>query len=64
MREVNIEIVSASFHRNGVGGAGFYAIVFNDKENGRMVASLFDEAGYCAVYKIDLLAEGMSMRTR
>lgn len=57
-KESEITIVSASWHRNGVGGEGFYAIIFDDSEQGRMVASLFDESGYCAVYKLDKLAEG------
>lgn len=50
-------IISASFHRNGVGGVGFYAILFEDHENGLMVASLFDEPGYCAVYMVEKLHE-------
>jgi len=39
------KIAAASYHRNGVCGLGFYAILFDDPENGRMVASLFDEEG-------------------
>ncbi len=53
-----VKIVSASFHRNGIGGMGFYAILFDDEEQGRMVASLFDEEGYCAVYQIEELTKG------
>lgn len=52
MSEVSIKIVDVSFHRNGVCGAPFYVILFDDKDNGRMVASLFDEPGYCAVYNV------------
>ena len=55
---MELKIVSASFHRNGVGGIGFYAIIFDDVENGRMIASLFDEPEYCAVYNISELAKG------
>jgi len=55
---MELKILEASFHRNGVGGAGFYAIIFEDKDEGRMVASLFDEPGYCAVYNIDELNRG------
>lgn len=57
-RDVNITIVAASFHRNGVGGVGFTAILFDEAEQGRMIASLFDEPGYCAVYNVDELAKG------
>ena len=57
-REVNVKVVDVSHHRNGVGGMGFYAVLFDDAENGRMVASLFDEPGYCAVYSVEELAKG------
>lgn len=58
MRTAEIEILSAEYHRNGISGEPFYAIVFEDKQHGKMVASLFKESGFCAVYKIDLLAQG------
>ncbi len=58
MSQSKLKIVSASFHRNGIGGAGFYAILFDDKEHGRMIASLFDEPGCCAVYNVEELAKG------
>jgi hypothetical protein len=54
---MELKIIDASFHRNGIGGVGFYAIIFDDKEEGRMVASLFDEPGYCAIYSIKLLGD-------
>ena len=57
-RMMNLKIVEASWHRNGIGGMGFYAILFDDRENGRMIASLFDEPGYCAVYGVDELVAG------
>lgn len=53
-----LKIVDVAFHRNGVGGVGFYAVLFDDKENGRMVASLFDSPGYCAVYQVEMLSNG------
>lgn len=58
MSDLKIKIVSASYHRNGVCGAGFYAIIFDEATEGRMIASLFDERGYCAVYTIDGLSKG------
>jgi len=54
---MKLTILSASFHRNGVCGEGFYSVIFNDEENGKMHASLFDKAGYCAVHKIEELAK-------
>lgn len=59
-REATVTIKEASFHRNGVGGVGFYAILFeSEEEPGKtMIASLFDEPGYCAVYCVEMLSEG------
>ena len=45
-----IKICDASYHRNGIGGVGFTAILFDDDENGRR--------GVCAVYKVDELVKG------
>lgn len=61
MKELNhIKIQEASFHRNGVGGLGFYAIRFkyqpddaDEPEN--FLATLFDEDGACAVISLDRL---------
>lgn len=58
---LKLTIVQADFHRNGVDGRGFYAIIFDDQDEGRMIASLFDEPGdfgYCAVYKVEELVKG------
>lgn len=49
------KIKKASWHRNGISGEGFWAIIFDDYGNGRMIASLFDKPGYCAVYKLSEL---------
>ena len=53
-----LTLVSVSWHRNGIGGEGFYAVLFDEAQCGRMVASLFDKAGYCAVYQISQLNDG------
>lgn len=55
---MKLKIESCSWHRNGISGIGFYAIIFMDKEYGRMVASLFDEPGFCSVYLIEELDKG------
>jgi len=56
---MKLEIIEASWHRNGVCGEGFFAVLFKDlEENKTMIASLFDEEGYCAVYEVKQLAEG------
>jgi hypothetical protein len=67
---MKLTIKKASWHRNGICGVGFYAIVFEDHEQKQtMIASLFDEPGFCAVYSINELsreniefAEGNSWR--
>ncbi len=58
---MKVKILQASWHRNGIGGIGFYAILFDDAERGRMIATLFDEPGYCAVYKVEELANGNTL---
>jgi len=56
---MKLKIKQASFHRNGVGGEGFTAIIFHDYDLKQdMIASLFDESGYCAVYSIHELSQG------
>ncbi len=55
---MKITIQEASFHRNGVSGLGFYAVRFQwtpddaDKPE-NFIATLFDEAGACAVISLD-----------
>ena len=56
---MKITIKAASWHRNGIGGAGFWAVLFTDDENrGLFFASLFDAPGYCAVTCIDEAVKG------
>lgn len=69
---MKLSIIEASYHRNGVGGIGFYAILFNDLEaesenQNPMIASLFDGdvegqlSGFCAVYSVpELKAENIA----
>lgn len=59
MKKHGLEIIEASYHRNGICGVGFTAILFKDHDEKKtMIASLFDESGYCAVYAVDELAKG------
>jgi len=52
------KIIDASYHRNGICGAGFWAILFESTETkDMMIASLFDESGYCAIYSVAQLVE-------
>ena len=44
---MNLKITDIAWHRNGVCGVGFFAILFDDlEEKKKMIASLFDEPGY------------------
>ena len=42
---MRLKILDVSWHRNGVCGEGFYAVLFEnlDEDNGLMIASLFDK---------------------
>ena len=59
---MNIKVTQASWHRNGISGVGFYAVLFEADPNKtgeeqRFFAALFDEPGYCAVISLDLIDE-------
>ena len=57
---MKLKIISFSHHRNGIGGAPFAVILFEDAgaEGSRKVAILFEHDGQCAVLDIDKLAQG------
>lgn len=58
MKLSNIEI---DYHRNGGAGEGFHVAMFDMEEDGqkqRMFAVIFRDAGYCAVFDVNLLAKG------
>lgn len=59
---MKLKIIEASFHRNGVCGAPFYAVLFEDRENEEeadrlMIASIFEEPFTCAVYSVARLQD-------
>lgn len=63
MTEMNPpRITDVSYHRNGVGGEGFHAVLFDwkhgDGTERKMVATVFDTIGQCAVYDVAQLAKG------
>lgn len=60
-----IKIINAQYHRNGVGGEPFYAILFTDTELPRaghtMIASYFKDCelnGFISVFSIPKLYDG------
>jgi hypothetical protein len=55
---LKLKLVSVAYHRNGVCGNGFTVCIFKWKDgvkNRRMVATLFEEEGSCAVFDLDEL---------
>jgi hypothetical protein len=58
---MNLKIKQVSYHRNGVSGEGFHAVLFDWKDEGKlhhMVGTVFDGAGQCAVYDVQELEKG------
>jgi hypothetical protein len=57
---MNITIIDIAHHRNGVCGAPFAAVLFEDAgpEGSRKIGILFDEPYHCAVLDVAKLAAG------
>ncbi len=55
-----IHIVDFDHHRNGISGAPFHVVLFDDvaDENTRKVGILFDAPHHCAVLDVSKLARG------
>lgn len=53
------KVHEVAYHRNGIGGEGFWAVTFTayvDGEVREMVATVFEKAGHVAVLDVDVLA--------
>jgi hypothetical protein len=57
---MNLKIINFDRHRNGIGGAPFAVVLFDDAgpEGSRKVAIIFEQEGHCAVFDVDKLAKG------
>ena len=57
---VRIRIVDWDYHRNGICGAPFHVVLFDDAddENTRKVGILFNERYHCAVLDVAKLSAG------
>ena len=55
---MNLQIITFAHHRNGIGGAPFAVILFEDTgpEGSRKVTILFEQEAHCAVLDVDKLA--------
>lgn len=63
MSAPSVTVLEADYHRNGVGGEGFYVGVIQDHEQGRMLLTYFPEEGArwqsrIAVVNLDTAATG------
>lgn len=56
-----IVVRQVAWHRNGVGGTGFHAVLFDNPGKGLMVAIVFDEPGCCAVLKVEPLSTAVGV---
>jgi hypothetical protein len=54
---MKIKVKELAWHRNGVGGEGFYAVLFTwfdgEDREAHMLAHVFDGLGQCAVHCLD-----------
>jgi hypothetical protein len=57
---MKLKIINIAHHRNGVSGAPFDVVLFEDRvpEVSRKVAIVFDEPHHCAVLDVAKLAAG------
>ena len=57
---MKLKIIAIAHHRNGICGAPFDVVLFEDTgpEGGRKVAILFEGDSFCAVFDVAKLAAG------
>jgi hypothetical protein len=57
---MKLNITDIAYHRNGIGGAPFYVVLFEDigAESSRKVGIVFTQALNCAVLDVAKLAAG------
>ena len=55
---MKLHIEQIQFHRNGISGAPFHAVIFRDPDEGRMLGVVFEEKYHVAVFNLDKLAIG------
>lgn len=59
-RSIKIRVIDTAYHRNGICGAPFNVVLFDDTgdEDTRKVGILFEEPYHCAVLDVAKLAQG------
>lgn len=60
-RKQPVHVVDWDYHRNGICGAPFHAVLFDDvgDENTRKLAIVFEAPHHCAVLDVAKLAQGI-----
>jgi hypothetical protein len=53
---MKLTIRTIDYHRNGIGGAPFHAVLFDDPEQGPMLGIAFDQEYHVAVFNLTKLA--------
>lgn len=57
----DIRVSQIEWHRNGIGGVGFHAVLFDFAEDGerseRFLASVFPDHGHISVVSLDRIAQ-------
>lgn len=54
---MKLTIEQIDLHRNGICGAPFHVLIFDDPGNGRMLGIVFEERYHVAVLKLEKLAQ-------
>ena len=55
---MKLSIEHIAYHRNGISGAPFYAVLFRDPDVGPMVGVVFEQHYHAAVLNLDKLTVG------
>lgn len=55
---MKLTVEQIDFHRNGVCGAPFHVLIFNDPDYGRMLGVVFGQQAHVAAFNLDKLAQG------
>jgi hypothetical protein len=56
---MKLTLEQIEYHRNGICGAPFHVMIFQDSEEGRMLSIVFEQAYHVAVFNLDKLALGI-----
>ncbi len=57
-RHLPIQVIDCASHRNGITGAPFHVVLFDDADS-RKVGIVFDASAHCAVLDVTELARGI-----